>query len=146
MPNRVSYQIVLHRVWRDDLWPNAMQGKHPQPHGTQSRFLVATNSLSTVTMASSPLFKLMACIMKPQNSGNIVILKGKKHCLLPETPHKGKTTFALVPCFEVNLHTQICWPSHLPLQVLGEVRLGLLMQHSYCKCKTKDTSFVLNAK
>lgn len=124
-----------------------MQVKCPQPHCTRSRFPVGTDSLSAVTMALSPLFKLLACIMKPQNSTKECSYAGrKKYCLLPETPHKGKTTFALVPCLEVKPHTQLCWPSPLPVQVLGEVRLGLLMQRSYFKCKTKETSFVLNAK
>ena len=73
-----------------------------------------------------------------------IFKRKKKPCLLPETPHKGKTTFALVPCLGRKPHTRLCQPSHLPLQVLGKVRLGLLMHLSYFKCKKKKKK--INAK
>lgn len=53
---------------RDNLEPNVLQMKHPQPHCTRWRFFVATDNLSAITVASSPLFKLLARITKPQNS------------------------------------------------------------------------------
>lgn len=37
-------------------------------------------------------------------------------------------------------------PSLVPLQMLSEVRLGLLIDRSCFKCKTKETLFALNAK
>lgn len=103
-------------------------------------------SPSAVTMASSLSFVLLACIMKLQHPS--------KHCItlhnsvLLQSPLKGEAIFCPCPLLgaDVTYPIMLVSPTLVPLQMLSEVRLGLLMYCSYFKCKTKETLFVLNAE
>lgn len=68
--------------------------------------------------------------------------------ILLQTPLKGEAIFCPCPLLgaDVTYSVMLASPSLVPLQMLSEVRLGLLMYCSYFECKTKETLFVLNAK
>lgn len=105
-------------------------------------------SPSAVSMASSLFFMLFVCAMKLQHSTKPCILL--HNSMLLETPHKGEAMFFFYLCLllgaDITYSTMPSSPSLVLPQMLSEVRLGLLIDCSYFKCKTKETLFVSNAK